>query len=69
MSATNVARGQTGKHLRPPQCVRNIESSFATTLSTLKFTEQEFLLHFERAVKLRLKNDVTNLSIQEQEFL
>ena len=34
VSATNVARaGQTGKHFCPPQSVRNIVSSFATTIT------------------------------------
>ena len=33
VSATNVARGQTGKHLCRQQCVPNNVSSFARTLS------------------------------------
>ena len=33
VSATNVARGQTGKHLCGQQCVRNNVSSFASALS------------------------------------
>ena len=32
VSATNVARGQTGKHLCRQQCVRNNVSSFASIL-------------------------------------
>ena len=35
------ARGQTGKHLCPQQCVRNIVSSFATTFTTRGFDFQD----------------------------
>ena len=45
VSTTNVARRQTGKHLRRHQCVRNNVSSFARALLPTLLLKDILLLH------------------------